>query len=372
MNPNEFGDIGLQQKFAGDDPVGAFLDFKERHDVTETTLRVLKNRLYKNGNGNALQQFLARRGVTVPEANVDDLFDYRDYLRNTAEMTDNEVQRRFSEASTMYQIFMLADVASGNPAGFVLRRSEFDLEVERDHVTLQQMREFLDWIPDPMFRVAALCYLKWGARRSEVVNLDLCCLSIDDARFRSYLEARDVQVHDELRGYPDSVYIYGGYTENERVNGELRSHGTRRKNGTVIPLDREMKQAMMEWLTIRPDTEESPHPVFTSLMPHDGQFQRISVDSMYNRLIRDYTSDFDLKEPSDDLDDVDIHYFRHFFSTHMQIGRGDHDGSFEFPLIKFIRGDTLLDPVLRQYTHDNWGTNTKEIYVNNIYTFNLY
>jgi hypothetical protein len=56
----------------------------------------------------------------------------------------------------------------------------------------------------------------------------------------------------------------------------------------------------------------------------------------------------------------------------MAKNRGDHDGGLDPMLIKYIRGDVLDDAILDIYTHDSWGVNVREEYLNNIYNFGIY
>lgn len=78
----------------------------------------------------------------------------------------------------------------------------------------------------------------------------------------------------------------------------------------------------------------------------------------------------------DNREDIDLHYFRHLFSTQMSQLRGDHDGSLNDVIIKYMRGNKMGDEqqdILDQvYHHDSWDVNIRDGYLENIYKFGLF
>lgn len=78
----------------------------------------------------------------------------------------------------------------------------------------------------------------------------------------------------------------------------------------------------------------------------------------------------------DNREDIDLHYSRHLFSTQMSQLRGDHDGSLNDVIIKYMRGnkmgDEQQDILDHVYHHDSWDVNIRDRYLENIYKFGLF
>jgi len=95
----DYGNIDVEEFFTGD-PVEDWLDLKRREEIAPGTIKGLEQRLWWNADGTALQQFLAKRDVDVLDATVNDLFDYRDHIR---EVNKDRKSRTSSRISTFYQ-----------------------------------------------------------------------------------------------------------------------------------------------------------------------------------------------------------------------------------------------------------------------------
>jgi integrase len=168
------------------------------------------------------------------------------------------------------------------------------------------------------------------------------------------------------------MFIHSEIWAEEEMNGEERVDGNKRKRETLIPVDRELKKSLIDWLSIRPDTKSPAHPVFTTKTTRNKEYKRLRGANLHRYAIGEYAQKAGLASPGQDSSDVDLHYFRHFFVTQMAKNRGDHDGGLDPMLIKYIRGDVLDDAILDIYTHDSWGVNVREEYLNNIYNFGIY
>jgi len=364
----DYGNIDVEEFFTGD-PVEDWLDLKRREEIAPGTIKGLEQRLWWNADGTALQQFLAKRDVDVLDATVNDLFDYRDHIREVNK--DREVKNKLSEISTFYQEMRSFKQTDSNPAAFVLSRTKISAESpDREHHTVEEIGNYLAAIPHPQMQTMGLTYLKYGLRRGAVVNIDLCCVNIDDPRFKTYLAEHDVVMHEKVQRSPDSIYVYGNFSKNDVIAGEKRRAGNKRENEAVLPIDDELKYSLLQFLTVRPHTE-SPHPLFPQLSPVGGHYERIPPSTVYSYLIDNIAIEYGITERSNSRSDVDIHYFRHFFRTQMKLHYGDHDGHLHDELIKYIRGDKMADKILEIYTHD-WDVNVRETYLDNIYKFGLF
>ncbi|PSP37976.1 hypothetical protein BRC71_08365 [Halobacteriales archaeon QH_7_65_31] len=181
----DYGNIDVEQFFTGD-PIEDWLDLKRREDISTGTVDSLVQKLQTNSDGTAFQQFLSNRDVGVLDATVMDLYDYRDFIREVN--SKREMKNKLSEVSTFYNDMRRLKQTDSNPAAFVLSRTDTRVKLpNREYHTVEAMGDFLAFIPHPQMQTMCLCYLKYGLRRGAVVNIDLCCVNIDDPRYRPIL-----------------------------------------------------------------------------------------------------------------------------------------------------------------------------------------
>jgi integrase len=203
-----------------------------------------------------------------------------------------------------------------------------------------------------------------------------------------------VTLESEIRNKPDTIYIYPSFSKGDIVEGEVRKQGNKRKKdeGTVIPLDSELKTALIEYLlTRRPaDRHDTAFPLFTKTSC-SGQNDRMNKNSLYNMLTKSGSGTGILFEygwykiGADTEDNVTLHYFRHYFSDNHKHNHGVHLDHMPMGVIAYIRGDTddsavtggdSQDAALhKNYSHDdwmNWKRNVRKPYLDSIYKFGVY
>jgi integrase len=168
-----------------------------------------------------------------------------------------------------------------------------------------------------------------------------------------------------VKDYPDSLYIPSEPTIGESFRSEERLLGNKRKRGTRIPIDQETKQALLDWVTVRPETAY-PHPLWVSPV---GQPTRIGFNNTNKKLTRSWAEETGLVDDGT-TGKFTPHWFRHFFTTNMKPGRGHHENSIPPSLVKYIRGDVEED-IMKLYTH-NWGDQVSDQYLDAIYHFGIY
>lgn len=108
-----------------------------------------------------------------------------------------------------------------------------------------------------------------------------------------------------------------------------------------------------------------PHNLWTN----DTRKGRKSVPSFNLKLTGRYAVEAGVIEDASD-EEFTPHWFRHFFTTQLQPGRGDHPRHLEPSMIKYLRGDVMED-IMGEYTHD-WGDTIRPAYEDAIYQFGLY
>lgn len=282
-------------------------------------------------------------------------------------------------------------ILTQNPAKKALNdlpESEFNLSPPgRPRIEMQEMQAFVQWLSTPIHRAMILFLLKTGARVGELVNLDLCCLHIDHPIYDSLLEARKISLHSAIRSSPDTVFLEGGYQSNTEVRAETRSVGNKRQrpSGTLIPIDDELKTALLEYLLTRRCAHSHPQqarPVFLNRQV-SGDNDRLTRQSVYALLTKNGASEGVLKQYgwwSEGLateEKVTPHYFRHYFTHNHRHNQGVHDQYMPEGVIAYIRGDAPNSDSVREktYRHDDWNVWERYIkrpYLVGIYKFNLY
>lgn len=371
MTPDRYGNIEIDTSGYENDPVDEFLKNK-KENTSPGTYTTWVNTLKQNSSSPAFQEFLHARQKKVVDATVTDLEDFLDKLRTN--VSDSTIEERLSQLASFYEELRELGVHDSNPAAYVLDQEDFDTEPpDRDYHTVATIGKFIAAIPDPQFRTATLMLAKTGMRGGELCNIDMCCLHLDDERYKEdYLNHHDIELVNAISHRPDTIYIDSDVTNGDIVRGDKRKNGSKRQRDTIIPIDKELKRSLLDWLSIRPRTPNPAHPLFTTTVTVNGAHNRLTRSSLYNSVIKKYAREAGLAEAGDNREDVDLHYFRHFFTTQMAKHRGDHEGAIESSLIKFMRGDVLDDNILDIYTHDKWGVNVRGEYLKNIYHFGIY
>lgn len=282
-------------------------------------------------------------------------------------------------------------ILSHNPAKKALNDlpdSEFDLAPPgRPHIEMVEMRDFLQWLPSPLHRAFVLFMLKTGARLGETVNVDLCCLNLSHPLYDDLLEEREITLHSAVSSHPDTVFLDNGFQSGTEIRGENRQEGSKRQRdaGTVIPVDRELKTALLEYVLTRRQAYHHPtqaRPLFLNLQ-QGGDNDRLTQQTAYGLLTKNGAVTGALHEYGwwdhglSTEEKVTPHYFRHYFTHNHRHNQGVHRGYMPEGVIGYIRGDAPDSDSVREqtYRHDDWNVwkrYVKEPYLDGIYQFDLY
>jgi integrase len=226
-----------------------------------------------------------------------------------------------------------------------------DADPARREISVPQMRSFLGSVGHPLERGLIGTLLKTGMRVGECCNLDLRDVYLQDSEVR---EAYPVEPRGALDGRPDSIFVSSDPARGEVHNGEERTASNKRKRGTVIPVDEELKWLLKAWLAVRPDTD-SP-----ALVCSTSEWGKRATPSMVRSTVAERAGQQGwYREGGGAAENVTPHYFRHFFTTHLRDRTGDRG------VVKYLRGDVASD-VIDTYTH-SWGDRVREVYEENIY-----
>ncbi|MFC5136572.1 MULTISPECIES: site-specific integrase [Haloferacaceae] len=299
------------------------------------------------------------------EMTLADARAFKQQLEN-AGLRSRTVEAKLRIVQSFLKELLERDVIESNPVAYVCDETDFDHD-DPDKIdrTVVEIGEFLRAIPNLQQRGMGVTFGKTGIRNGENYNIDLPFLHLDHEIYYNILDQHDVTLVDEVADHPDTLYIPSEPTESETFRGEKRILGNKRERGTKIPIDEELKKALLDWLAVRPETSY-PHPLWVK---PSGKPIRIGTANPNRRLMNYWAEETGLVDDGD-TGAFTTHWFRHFFTTNMKPGRGHHDDSIAPSLVKYIRGD-VEDDIMEVYTHD-WGDQVRKQYLDAIYQFGIY
>ncbi|MFC7096150.1 tyrosine-type recombinase/integrase [Halobaculum marinum] len=339
-----------------DDPVGYFLEDMELHGKSERTraeygrvLRRFETFLATAGSGPA-------GGASDPaDASHRDCMAFVHDLRRDPDLADSTTATYAAYLHRFYAYMTQVGAFEANPMALVMEELDerIDTDPTRREISVPRMREFVGGVSHPLERALVVTLLKTGMRVGELCNLDLRDLTLDRELPGYALGGRA-----QLDGRPDSLYVASDPSVGERYNGEERTASNKRKRGTVVPVDDELAETLVRWLSIRPDAASPAEPLFVGT--GSGWGERLTPEQVA-RVVRDHASDAGWYEAgAGATENVTPHYFRHFFTTHLRDRTGDRG------VVKYLRGDVAGD-IIDTYTH-NWGDNVRETYERHVYS----
>lgn len=142
-------------------------------------------------------------------------------------------------------------------------------------------------------RAITVTQLKTGARSTEIANIDLRDINIKHPEARNHYT--QIGSNPKNEQYPNSVYI------------PHDKEGNKREVDTILPLDEETRQAIVDWLLIRPDNGKEAL-FFTD------KGKRLSRTDIYYMWKKYWWPKYEFDE-DDEFDSISPHFCRHFFTT---------------------------------------------------------
>lgn len=371
---SDYGDLEFDPKWQ-QAPVEKYLEYKEKDDkITDKRLNAIENVVVGSDNTD-WDGWIEH----VPDwQNKMTVGDARSFMQQVVDSPSIENSTTVEGIMDTIQTFLSElyerDIINSNPASFVCDETDFedlfdddadeeeeDKWIDRD---IEQIGNFLREIPNIKIRAMGMTLGKTGIRDGENYNIDLPYVHLDDDIYYRTIDRHGISIHSKISDNPDTLYIPSGPTIDEVYRSEERKRGNKRERGTRIPIDGELKRALLDYLTIRPNTEY-PHPFWVASRSND----RTGKHTVGRKLCTHFGEETGFVSDGT-TSKFTPHYFRHVFTTEMKPGRGHYDGSIPPTLVKYIRGD-VDDDVMGIYTHD-WGNQVREKYINAIYKFGVY
>jgi integrase len=332
----------------GDDPVGYFLEDQSYHGKADRTLEAYERVL------RAFESFLGSPstgpGVARPEeATRRDCMAWVHSLRR--DRADSTVATYAAYVHRFYAYMVQIGEFDANPMTLVVEEIDetIDTEPTRRELSVEQMRSLVADVGHPLDRAVIVLLLKTGVRVGELCNLDLQDLVLDGALGTL---GYDVSRRAPIASRDQALFVPA------QPDGDGRSAANKRKRDTIVPVDDELREVLLEWLAIRPDTTTSPAPLFVHTKTDWGD--RLSPQAV-RATVRTRAGERGWYETGGGAtENVTPHYFRHFFTTHLRDRTGDRG------IVKYLRGD-VADDIIDTYTH-NWGGRVRSVYESNIYS----
>lgn len=277
-----------------------------------------------------------------------------DYLQDERGLAAGTIKNRLMYLNAAYQYWQ-EDAAFPHPQDYNpidLAKETVDLTddgpKEPPRLTVDELRPKLEDITHIRDRAIVLMQLKLGLRATELCNIKLSEIHIAN---------RDVREHYDkmgsvrpLQGRENAVYI-----PHDR-------DGNKSRRPRMLPLDDELRRALLRYLLIRPDNGE---PWLFLSKNRRRQIGKQNVNEVWKSAFHPEYAE------TDEHRAVTSHFGRHRFTTYWRV---EQDLNRE--LIKYMRGDTAgsasieergaIDEYIHTYYED-----IEPIYREQIYKFGV-
>jgi len=225
------------------EPIAYFLDDQRYHGKSERTLEAYERVLRR------FETFLADRFdvEAVGNAQRRECMAWIHSLRD--EFEDSTIASYASYLNRFYDYMARVGAFADNPMALVMEEmsESIDTNPTRRDISVGEMQSFVGTIAHPLERAVIVTLLKTGMRVGECCNLDLRDLHLELPELDLAWEPR---VGLERR--PSSVFVSSEPARGTAVNGEERTASNKRKRETVVPVDDELRAALLEWLPSAP------------------------------------------------------------------------------------------------------------------------
>lgn len=327
------------------------------------------------------EEFLDKNDLTIDEVNTERRArEYCNFIDEYPTVNSKRAKGYVKEIADVYDYFNSKGYFGVNPFEGVVDNYNFK-SVNRGHsspfdsqmldVGINEIAEGLMGVENPSKFITVMVLLKTGARRSEVSNLDMRDINLDHPGAGDLIHNRPPR--REIEDEPGSIFIPSDVRQGYEYNGEVRDGGNKRQRDTIIPIDDELTQSLVYYLSCCPPSESPAKPLIRCHQEATTGIGNRKTPAGVSTTVRQWAEDNGWRVELDSSHDNDSrnispHWFRHNFTTHMRtsVSKDDLDGDIEVMYyVKALRGDTGGD-VIDTYTHidEDW---YRDAYLNNIY-----
>lgn len=265
------------------------------------------------------------------------------------ELAPQTAKQYIGALDRMAQFYVAHDYYEGNP--FHGLSETIDASEDRntsfqssDRITVpnEELRAAVQEAHGSVLIVCIAIVLKSGIRVSEAVNLNWEDVHIDSKLAEEILPEPRI----ELDNKPDTIYIDPDVTEDMY---DVESNGNKRKVGTHIPIDSELKKLLLWYRTVQPLNFGDHNPVLRNNSGSENPGGRMPATT-FGHLITNWAREHGWhKSRRDEKENITPHWFRATFTTYMlqRLRAIDDDEFNENPkdLTKGLRGDVGQDVI---------------------------
>lgn len=229
--------------------------------------------------------------------------------------TVKEKLRKLNEAYEYWQADLIFPHPDDyNPVKVARLKIRFDAPETKEppRIPLDELREILSSMTSIRDQAIIVIQLKLGLRASELSNIKLAEVSLQNAEVRKHYP--ELGTHPMLEEYPNALYI-----PHDR-------EGNKSKRPRLLPLDDETRRVLLQYLLIRPDNGEPW--VFLSNNHHEKVGNQGVIAAWKNAFHPKY-------DETERHRAVTSHFGRHYFTTYWTV---EQEANRE--LVKYMRGDT--------------------------------
>lgn len=273
------------------------------------------------------------------------------YLRDERENAAGTIQNRLMYLNNVYEYWQ-TDSAFPHPTTYNPIDSARDtLDFDDDdkpmpRLSVDEVRDHVADITHIRDRAIVLMQLKLGLRVTELCNIKFSEMHIAN---------QDVLEHyDEMGSAPRLTYENAVYIPADRP-------GNKSEVPRILPLDDELRAALVRYLLIRPDNGE---PWVFLTQTQRGQMQKQDINPIWKDAFQPEYAETEYHRG------ITSHFGRHFFTNFWRFEQG-----LEPELVKYMRGDKLEDAFeeadsMSDYLHPQY-EDIEDTYRENVFKLNL-
>lgn len=211
-------------------------------------------------------------------------------------------------------------------------------------IDIEEARRIINSWENPRWLTVNLMFPKTLRRKGAILNLDLEDVNIDHP-------GCDWEVHPELRHWDDHIL----FQAEKKKSDPGRNAGNKTVTTRKCPLDDELKNALIWYLTIRRGSLDPSEPLFKGM-----KGGRLSPSTVNHKFKDKAQAMGHFYEPNDD-DNINPHYWRHWSTTWFEDRLGE-----DTSLTDYFRGDKGSSIKTR---YNQWSEEKKQIYLEHVPKF---
>jgi len=335
----------------GADPEQALLDWyyeKAHRESAENT----RDRVERPVND--FKSFLSQHDLEPSDVTIDDAYIWMKGL--TKKLGASEQRSRAMWISDFYNFCNKRghSKVTGNPISLAKEENTNLLDTPQDRdphiIDVGEMSEYICSFEHPLWIAVTTLLAKTTVRKGPIHNLDLYDINIDHP-------ACDWEVHKDLRHQPNYIYIPREPEKGKEFRGEVRGASNKSKVDRIIPIDNELRDALLWWLLVRPGDQDPHSPLFKTNFPTNSieYGDRLPYGRIDKKITKRSKMLGHWYDAYDD-DNINPHYFRHWSTTTLE-----ERLSANTSIVDILRGDKG-NSTRDRYTH--WTKEKENRYLN--------